>query len=113
MSRPPFSLPLLSLLLLLLSSLAANAHMIELGAGKKECFFEDLHAEDKMTVTYQVGGGGHLDIDFWVSANVDWRGGQGEERGRARGGELSVSWRREGWARRARTWVSRSVLRCA
>lgn len=21
-----------------------------------------------MTVTYQVGGGGHLDIDFWVSA---------------------------------------------
>ena len=20
-----------------------------------------------MTVTYQVGGGGHLDIDFWVS----------------------------------------------
>jgi len=41
--------------------------MIELAAGKKECFFEDLHAEDKMTVTYQVGGGGHLDIDFWVS----------------------------------------------
>ena len=21
-----------------------------------------------MTVTYQVGGGGHLDIDFWVRA---------------------------------------------
>jgi len=20
----------------------------------------------QMTVTYQVGGGGHLDIDFWV-----------------------------------------------
>ena len=44
--------------------------MIELAAGKKECFFEDLHAEDKMTVTYQVGGGGHLDIDFWVSPSA-------------------------------------------
>lgn len=26
----------------------------------------------QMTVTYQVGGGGHLDIDFWVCiANVE------------------------------------------
>ena len=24
------------------------------------------HARAQMTVTYQVGGGGHLDIDFWV-----------------------------------------------
>lgn len=52
----------------------------------QDCFFEDLHAEDKvslrvsglgktltcpsaaaqMTVTYQVAGGGHLDIDFWM-----------------------------------------------
>lgn len=58
-------LPALLVSLLLLGS--SRAHMIELAAGKKECFFEDLHAEDKMTVTYQVGGGGHLDIDFWVS----------------------------------------------
>ncbi|KAI0035689.1 supernatant protein factor C-terminal domain-containing protein [Vararia minispora EC-137] len=43
------------------------SHLIEVPAGKKECFFEDLHANDKMTVTYQVGGGGHLDIDFWIS----------------------------------------------
>lgn len=61
--------------------------MIDVPASKKECFFEDLHINDKvrvlslrasasqtdrefslkMTVTYQVGGGGHLDIDFWVS----------------------------------------------
>jgi hypothetical protein len=41
--------------------------MIEVMASKKECFFEDLHKHDKMTVTYQVGGGGHLDIDFWLS----------------------------------------------
>ncbi|KZP12091.1 supernatant protein factor, C-terminal domain-containing protein [Athelia psychrophila] len=44
-----------------------SAHMIDVPAGKKECFFEDLHQNDKMTVTYQVGGGGHLDIDFWLA----------------------------------------------
>ncbi|KAG8704234.1 p24 complex component [Ceratobasidium sp. 395] len=54
---------------LLASTWLAGAHMIEVPAGKKECFFEDLHVNDKMTVTYQVGGGGHLDIDFWVSSN--------------------------------------------
>ncbi|KAF9509509.1 hypothetical protein BS47DRAFT_1332256 [Hydnum rufescens UP504] len=42
-------------------------HMIELTAAAKECFFEDLHVNDKMTVTYQVGAGGNLDIDFWLS----------------------------------------------
>ncbi|KAL5530177.1 EMP24 [Sanghuangporus sanghuang] len=41
--------------------------MIEVPASKKECFFEDLHKNDQMTVTYQVGGGGHLDIDFWLA----------------------------------------------
>ncbi|KAJ3760266.1 emp24/gp25L/p24 family/GOLD-domain-containing protein [Lentinula raphanica] len=54
---------------------AAYAHMITVAAGKKDCFFEDLHKQDKasqlslqqMTVTYQVGGGGHLDIDFWLA----------------------------------------------
>ncbi len=59
--------------------------MIDLKASKKECFFEDLHINDKvghstcsivgpnmrtstskMTVTYQVDAGGHLDIDFLV-----------------------------------------------
>ncbi|KAL1741587.1 emp24/gp25L/p24 family/GOLD-domain-containing protein [Schizophyllum fasciatum] len=52
--------------LLLLLPLVA-AHIIDVPAGKKECFFEDLHVQDKMTVTYQVGGGGHLDIDFWLT----------------------------------------------
>ncbi|KAJ6539069.1 emp24/gp25L/p24 family/GOLD-domain-containing protein [Mycena capillaripes] len=55
----------LSLLFLLPPLL--SAHLIDIDAGKKECFFEDLHKHDKMTVTYQVGGGGHLDIDFWLS----------------------------------------------
>lgn len=54
-----------ALAVLLLVSLAApaSAHMIELGPHSSECFFEDLHHGDQMTLTYQVGGGGHLDID--------------------------------------------------
>jgi hypothetical protein len=48
-------------------SQAVRAHTIDLAASTRECFFEDLHHEDKMTVTYQVAGGGHLDIDFWVT----------------------------------------------
>ncbi|KAG6832899.1 hypothetical protein H0H92_004783 [Tricholoma furcatifolium] len=44
-----------------------SCHLIEISSGHKECFFEDLHKKDKMTVTYQVGGGGHLDIDFWLT----------------------------------------------
>lgn len=56
---------------LLAWSWLAGAHMIDVPAGKKECFFEDLHVHDKMTVTYQVGGGGHLDIDFWLSDPIN------------------------------------------
>ncbi|TKY85676.1 hypothetical protein EX895_005216 [Sporisorium graminicola] len=50
-------------LFVLVSIPTVNAHMIELGAHSSECFFEDLHNGDQMTLTYQVGGGGHLDID--------------------------------------------------
>ncbi|BGP44407.1 p24 complex component [Rhodotorula kratochvilovae] len=62
-----------SLCVALVAALAvARAHTIDLDAGARECFFEDLHTEDKarpplhagMTVTYQVAGGGHLDVDF-------------------------------------------------
>ena len=48
----------------------ARAHRLEIDPGGKECFFESLQPQDKMTVTYEVGGstgGGHLDIDFYVS----------------------------------------------
>ncbi|GAA6002611.1 hypothetical protein JCM10207_007593 [Rhodosporidiobolus poonsookiae] len=58
---------LLSWSLVALSALAAHAHTLDLDAGQKDCFFEDLHTEDKMTVTYQVAGGGHLDIDFTLT----------------------------------------------
>lgn len=51
---------------------AAVAHNIQLAAHGKECFHEQLHKDDKMTVTFQVGdrefgGAGNLDIDFYVS----------------------------------------------
>ena len=48
-----------------------TAHNIQLRAHSRECFHEELHKEDKMTVTFQVGdrefgGSGNLDIDFFV-----------------------------------------------
>ncbi|KAJ2933676.1 hypothetical protein H1R20_g3405, partial [Candolleomyces eurysporus] len=61
------SLLIHGLALLALLPALVSAHMIEVPAGKKECFFEDLHVHDKMTVTYQVGEGGQLDIDFWLT----------------------------------------------
>ena len=52
---------------------SALSHNIQLGAHSRECFHEELHKDDKMTVTFQVadrefGGSGNLDIDFWVCA---------------------------------------------
>ncbi|CAO1618281.1 unnamed protein product [Jaminaea pallidilutea] len=43
-----------------------SAHMVELAPSSKECFFEDLNPADELTLTYQVGGGGHLDVDVWL-----------------------------------------------
>lgn len=48
------------------------SHNILLKAHSRECFHEELHREDKMTVTFQVGdrengGSGNLDIDFYVN----------------------------------------------
>lgn len=44
---------------------------MQLRAHSRECFHEMLHADDRMTVTFQVGdrefgGSGNLDLDFWV-----------------------------------------------
>ena len=49
----------------------ALAHNIALKAHTRECFHEELHKDDKMTVTFQVGdrefgGAGNLEIDFYV-----------------------------------------------
>lgn len=50
---------------------AATAHNIPLKAHSRECFFENLHVNDKMSVVFQTGdtefgGSGNLDINFWV-----------------------------------------------
>lgn len=50
---------------------AVTAHNIQLRANTEECFYEVLHRDDKMTVTFQVadrefGGSGNLEIDFFV-----------------------------------------------
>lgn len=50
---------------------ACAAHNIQLKAHSHECFHEELHKDDKMTVTFQVGdrefgGAGNLDLDFYV-----------------------------------------------
>jgi p24 family protein beta-1 len=49
----------------------SHGHNVQMKAHSKECFHEQLHRDDKMTVTFQVGdrefgGHGNLDIDFWV-----------------------------------------------
>jgi len=51
-----------------------SAHNIQMKAHSRECFHENLHKDDQMTVTYQVGdrefgGSGNLEIDFWVIPN--------------------------------------------
>ncbi|MBW0468961.1 hypothetical protein O181_008676 [Austropuccinia psidii MF-1] len=56
----------LSLLLLVVVS-SALSHTIDIPSGAVECFFEDLHVDDQMTLTFQVAGGGHLDIDVLLS----------------------------------------------
>ncbi|KAI9843350.1 MAG: p24 complex component [Sclerophora amabilis] len=54
-------------------SIPAIAHNIQIGAHARECFHEQLHNDDRMTVTFQVGdrefgGSGNLQIDFWVQS---------------------------------------------
>ena len=64
--------PVFNSLLVLLSCIVfACAHNMQLRAHSRECFHEMLHADDRMTVTFQVGdrefgGSGNLDLDFWV-----------------------------------------------
>ncbi|OCK94545.1 transmembrane emp24 domain-containing protein 2 precursor [Cenococcum geophilum 1.58] len=49
----------------------SSAHNIQMKAHSRECFHEQLHKDDKMTVTFQVGdrefgGSGNLELDFWI-----------------------------------------------
>ncbi|KAF8559069.1 supernatant protein factor, C-terminal domain-containing protein [Imleria badia] len=95
MSRPPLAsqLALLCISLLALSPLFVWAHKIHIPASTKECFFEDLHENDQMTVTYQVGEGGHLDIDFWLT---DPEGGMLTKHVRQSTGSTSITAEKDG-----------------
>ncbi|KAF2473652.1 uncharacterized protein BDR25DRAFT_281549 [Lindgomyces ingoldianus] len=67
-------LPSFSLLATVSTLLSLGAtHNIQMKAYMRECFHEQLHKDDKMTVTFQVGdrefgGSGNLEIDFWIQA---------------------------------------------
>ncbi|KAF9930498.1 p24 complex component [Linnemannia zychae] len=52
-------------LLVTLQTVAAFGVVVP--AGERRCFFETLEKEDNLHVTFQVGEGGHLDIDFWLT----------------------------------------------
>lgn len=50
---------------------SVSAHGVQLHPHARECFFEELHKGDRMSVSYQVsdrefGSSGSLEIDFWV-----------------------------------------------
>ncbi|KAI9323315.1 emp24/gp25L/p24 family/GOLD-domain-containing protein [Dichotomocladium elegans] len=59
-----------TLALAFLASLA-NAISVDIPAHGRQCFYEELAVGDKMTLSYQVGEGGNLDIDFWISDPQD------------------------------------------
>ena len=66
-----------SILLASLLPAAVLAHNIQLPSHGRECFHEELHKDDKMTVTFQVGdrefgSAGNLDIDFWVRRSLSF-----------------------------------------
>jgi len=44
-----------------------SGFVIQLEANDESCFYEDLMNNDKMGVTFEVGTGGNLDIDFRIT----------------------------------------------
>lgn len=40
---------------------------IEIKPGEVDCYYEDLEVGERVTISYEVGDGGNLDIDFWIS----------------------------------------------
>ncbi|KAJ3034170.1 p24 complex component [Rhizophlyctis rosea] len=50
---------------------AYNAYSVIVPANKKECFYETLEKDDRLDLSFQVGDGGNLDIDFWITNPED------------------------------------------
>jgi len=49
---------------------AVAAFNVVVPAQERRCFFENLDVKDNLHISYQVGEGGHLDIDFMASATL-------------------------------------------
>ncbi|KAF9431978.1 p24 complex component [Entomortierella beljakovae] len=44
-----------------------SAFGINVAAGEDRCFHEDVETGDNIHISFQVGDGGNLDIDFWIT----------------------------------------------
>ncbi|KAI9222159.1 supernatant protein factor C-terminal domain-containing protein [Blastocladiella britannica] len=53
--------------LLALMVTVATALTIRVPPYEQQCFFEELVKDQRLSITYQVGDGGQLDVDFWVT----------------------------------------------
>ncbi|CAO3625020.1 unnamed protein product [Mucor hiemalis] len=40
---------------------------IDIKPGEINCYYEELDVGERVTISYEVGDGGNLDIDFWIS----------------------------------------------
>ncbi|KAG0084988.1 p24 complex component [Podila epicladia] len=50
---------------------AVVAFNVVVPAQERRCFFENLDVKDNLHISYQVGEGGHLDIDFMITDPSD------------------------------------------
>ncbi|GJJ78871.1 p24 family protein beta-1 [Entomortierella parvispora] len=46
---------------------SAAAFNVIVPAQERRCFFETLDKGDNLHISFQVGEGGHLDVDFWIT----------------------------------------------
>ncbi|KAJ3375738.1 p24 complex component [Allomyces arbusculus] len=54
-------------LALALLATVVSAFTVRVAPHTSTCFYEDLRVDQKTLITFQVGEGGSLDVDFWVS----------------------------------------------
>ncbi|KNE55711.1 hypothetical protein AMAG_01590 [Allomyces macrogynus ATCC 38327] len=54
-------------LALALLATVVSAFTVRVAPHASTCFYEDLRVDQKTLITFQVGEGGSLDVDFWVS----------------------------------------------
>jgi hypothetical protein len=76
MMRSLILLPTLLLTTLFLTLFASSVHAnnafrILMQPHTRDCFYENLKADEQLDISFQVLDGGNLDIDFWVSS---WSG---------------------------------------